>query len=113
MIEPAANLVAVAGTVAFSAVVSFAAQVAEAPGGVVTITSAGATFSAVGALVYIMRLWAAGKIVARPTADRDDALVNLATSLTKIVEEHQKREDVAQQREERFYQLIATKGGGA
>ena len=98
--------------VAVSSAVTLAAQVAEAPGGIVTVTSAGATASAVAALVYIMRLWAAGKIVARPTADRDDALVSIATTLTKLVEDNHKREDDSVKREERFYAFLTSPLGG-
>lgn len=110
MIAPATHLIASMTSVTVTSAATLAAQVAEAPGGVVTITSAGATASAVAALIYVFRLWAAGKIVARPTADRDDALVDIAHTLTRIVEDNHRREDIAIQREERFYAFVTKSG---
>lgn len=105
------------GTTAWLTVTSGAslfAQVAssENGGGVVTVTSAGATVSAVAALAYVAKLMASGKLVARNVADSESQTqLNLQTVtetnkvLAELLADGKRRED-------RLYELVLALSGG-
>lgn len=59
------------------------AQAATEGGTVVTVTSAGATASAVAALIYIARLMATGQLVAKSTHDDTKRLTELAVTVAE------------------------------
>lgn len=98
--EPGTIVTASLGVFVSSSLATFVAQVTEAPGGVITITSAGATVSAVGALALVVRSVLKGDLVAkksseteRSLAQANDALVRINEQLVKIVADAATRED--------------------
>ena len=101
------GLVISTASVAGSSLASVIAQAVAENGNGVTITSAGATASAVGALIYVARLMATGQLVAKQTIDGERraeediaALVKSNATRVEIVADANKRED-------RFYNLVA------
>lgn len=98
--EPSSAIVTLTATVAGSSVATLVAQISEAPGGVVTVTSAGATVSAVGALVYVARAMVTGALVARNSAQVEQRLAEVVATQAEVIKDASVRED-------RFYRLVA------
>ena len=98
-----AAIAALTTSLASTSVLALIAQISEAPGGVVTITSAGATASAVAALVYVVRKLVTGDLVAKHTAEDAEAATKAVAQLVGMLERAEKRED-------RFYAFITAHG---
>lgn len=99
--EPTTTLVGVLTMIAGSSSVAFAAQVAQGGNEIITITSGGATFSAVAALIYVAKAMFSGQLVAKNTAETEQALAGMVDKLTALVES-------AERRERLFTQMILT-----
>jgi hypothetical protein len=103
-----AHLVGVTAAVAFSSVGSMLAQAIETPGSsVVTVTSAGATASAVGALIYVARLMATGQLIAKSTADFEKRMQEQAAVQLEVNRELVELVKTGARREDRFFSLVA------
>lgn len=91
--EPATAIVGLTSTVAATSAATFLAQVAEAQGGVLTFTSAGATVSAVGALIYVAKAMVSGHLVSRDAAHVESKLADALDTLAGIAQRAERRED--------------------
>ena len=108
------------GAVASTSAAALAAELSSGPtgsNGVITITSAGATSAAVGALVWVVRAMLSGKLVPRSTEALEEKLIEITQKQSDVIAEQarriaedQKREEQraleARTREDRFYALV-------
>ena len=103
---PVGAIVAAFGAVAGTSGASLAAQITDQPTGIITITSAGATSAAVGALVWVVRAMLSGRLVPRSTEALDEKLIEITAVQAEVLRELTARRADDRQREIRFYELI-------
>lgn len=102
------GILATTATVALSSVASVIAQATTDGGSIVTITSAGATASAVGALIYVARLMATGQLIAKSTAEAERLQAAAQTIQLEVNRDLVEIIKDARRREDRFYLLVST-----
>jgi hypothetical protein len=92
-VTPGHALLGFTVAVSTSSIATTVAQTVSDAGPIPAYTSAGATATAVAALVYVARQMVAGNLVAKDSAKTEAKLAEALATVTQLLEEAHKREE--------------------